>query len=115
MEQTAGERRYARRYEIRLPLRYRVSERGNMPLAGSGTTCDLSTSGLSFRCRRPLPVGGHIEVLIDWPPRFGDRYPIELQITGFVVRNEGGRIGVRLNSHRFRVEQEASQPFLATA
>ena len=56
------DRRENRRYEIRLPLHYRVSEKGAPPRSGSGNTCDLSTGGLSFRCRRALPVGTHIEM-----------------------------------------------------
>ena len=102
---TAFDRRKARRYLLRLPIHYRVSERGAMPYSGSGTTSDMSTSGLSFRCRRTLPVGAHIELMIDWPSA-ADGASIELQITGFVVRTDGGKTGVRVTSHRFRVAQE---------
>jgi hypothetical protein len=115
-QNVAGERRQTRRYELRLPLRYRVSEKGAAPCTGSGSTCDMSTTGLSFRCRRALPVGAHVELIIDWPPRYGDVYPIELQVTGFIVRTENGRIGVRVTSRKFRVDQvPEAQPFLATA
>ncbi len=84
-----------------------------MPYSGSGTTCDMSTSGLSFRCRRVLPVGSHIELLVAWPSRQDDA-PIELQFTGFIVRANGGKTGVRITSHRFRVE-EATVPMSAIA
>ena len=103
---TAFERRKSRRYLLRLPINYRVSERGGLPYSGSGTTCDMSTAGLSFRCRRALPLGSHIELLVAWPSRHEDVYPIELQITGFIVRAEGGKTGVRVTSHKFRVEPE---------
>jgi hypothetical protein len=63
----------------------------------------MSTTGLSFRCRRTLPVGSHIELMIDWPSSAEDGGSIELQITGFVVRAESGKTGVRLTSHRFKV------------
>ena len=110
-----ADRRENRRYEIRLPLHYRVSQKGSMPRCGSGTTCDLSTGGLSFRCRRTLPVGTHIEMTVDWPPRFGDIYPIDLVMTGFIVRSTGGRIGVRVSSRRFRVNAAAAVKYQATA
>ena len=101
---TNYDRRTTRRYQLHLPIHYRVSERGALPFAGSGTTCDMSTTGLSFRCRRSLPVGSHVELMIDWPSRYGDVYPIELQVTGFIVRSDRGRIAVRVTSRKFRVE-----------
>ena len=110
-----SERRCTRRYDIRLPIRYRVSLKDSVPILGSGSTCDLSTTGVSFRCRRPLPVGAHIELVVDWPARHGDAEPIELQITGFVTRNDGGRVGVRSTSRKFRVETAGAERLLATA
>ena len=99
-----AERRNSCRYELHLPIQYRVSERGAAPYSGSGTTCELSKSGLSFRCRRTLPVGAHIELLIEWPSRHDDLYPVELQMTGFILRSQRGKIGVRVTSHKFRVD-----------
>ena len=115
MDITSTDRRQNRRYELRLPLHYQVAEKGAMPRSGSGNTCDLSSNGLSFRCRRPLPVGAHIEIGVEWPSKYGDLYPIELQITGFIVRSVGGRIGVRVTSRKFRVDNVLAQPYLATA
>jgi len=109
-----ADRRDNRRYEIRLPLHYRVSEKGAPPRSGSGTTCELSTRGLSFRCRRALPVGTHIEMTVDWPPRYGDIYPIDLVMTGFIVRSMGGRTAVRVSSRKFRVNA-AEVSYQATA
>ena len=106
MENIASDRRTSRRYELRLPVHYRVSEKGAIPLSGSGTTCELSTSGLSFRSRKPLPVGSHIEMVVDWPSRFGDIYPIDLVVTGFVVRSSAGRTAIRVSSRKFRVNAE---------
>jgi hypothetical protein len=86
-----------------------------MPIVGTGTTCDLSTGGLSFRCRRLLPVGSHIELTVEWPAMYGDSQAMELQVTGFVMRTEGNRTGVRVNSHRFRMLPVMDQPYRATA
>jgi hypothetical protein len=115
MDITTTERRRNRRYELRLPLHYRVANKGSLPLSGSGNTCDLSSSGLSFRCRRPLPVGAHIEIVVDWPSKYADLYPIELHVTGFIVRSLGGRIGVRVSSRKLRVDSALEQPYRATA
>ena len=112
---TALERRKTRRYLLRLPIHYRVSDRGGPPYSGSGTTCEMSTTGLSFRCRRLLPVGSHVELLVAWPSRHQDIDPIELQITGFIVRAEGGKTGIRMTSHKFRVDQESALAMSAIA
>lgn len=115
MDNTGTDRRHKRRYELRLPLHYRIAEKGAIPRTGSGNTCDLSSTGLSFRCRRPLPVGAHIELMVDWPSKYGDIHPIELQVTGFIVRSVSGRIGVRVTSRKFRVDSAVEQPYRATA
>ncbi|HLK63171.1 MAG TPA: PilZ domain-containing protein [Bryobacteraceae bacterium] len=115
MDITTTDRRRNRRYELRLPLHYQVAEKGTMPRTGTGNTCDLSSTGLSFRCRRPLPVGAHIEMTIDWPSKYGDLYPIELLVTGFIVRSLSGKIGVRVTSRKFHVESVLEQPYRATA
>ena len=109
------ERRTGRRYDLRLPIHYRISQKGGVPRSGTGMTCDISTGGLSFRCRRPLNPGAHIEIVVNWPAKFGDLYPIDLQITGFVVRSDGNRTAVRLTSHRFRVDSIAEVPIQVSA
>jgi hypothetical protein len=51
---------------------------------------------------------------VEWPPRYGDIYPIDLVITGFIVRSTGGKTAVRVSSRKFRVNA-ASVPYRATA
>jgi hypothetical protein len=96
------DRRANHRYDVHLPVHYRVSQRGFFPLAGSGTTREMSSTGLTFRCRRPLPVGGHIELSIEWPAKPEEMKPLELVLTGIVIRSDGGRTAVRVTSKRFR-------------
>lgn len=109
MKTTIIERRAKLRYDLRLPLRYRISQKGAASYAGTGLTHDLSNEGIAFRCRKPLPVGAHIELLVDWPTKYGDLYPIELQVTGFVLRSANGRTAIRMTSHRLRVSEVAQQ------
>jgi hypothetical protein len=82
---------------------------------GTGLTQDLSIHGIAFRCRKSLPVGAHVELLVDWPAKHGDLYPIELQVTGFVVRSNNGRTAIRMTSHRLRVMEPPAEPVRATA
>lgn len=109
------ERRVNRRYELRLPLHYRVSLKGQPPRSGSGMSCDVSTGGIAFRCRRPLPVGAHVEMTIAWPARYADTYAMDLVITGFVVRSDAGRTAVRMTSRRFKTDSMAATPYRASA
>jgi hypothetical protein len=115
MKRTIVERRANKRYELRFPLRYRISQKGVIPYAGVSLTLDLSASGIAFRCRKPLPVGSHIELLVDWPAKYRDAYPIELHVTGFVVRSANGRTAVRMTSHRLRVSESPAQTAHASA
>jgi hypothetical protein len=52
---------------------------------------------------------------IEWPSKYGDLYPIELQATGFIVRSVGGRIAVRVTSRKFHVDTALQEPYRATA
>jgi hypothetical protein len=115
MNSTVIERRVNARFELRLPLRYRVCLKGQPPYIGTGLTQDLSLHGIAFRCRRSLPVGAHIELLVDWPTKFADLYPIELHVTGFVMRSTNGKTAIRMTSHRLRVSDQPAQPVRASA
>jgi hypothetical protein len=109
------ERRVNQRFAIHLPVHFRVSLKGASSRWGTGVTIDVSSGGVSFRCRRPLPVGSHIEMLIDWPAKFDDVYPIDLQSTGFVVRSDGNRAAVRMTARHFRIDAAGISPMGQTA
>jgi hypothetical protein len=115
MPKIVHERRARRRYDMRLAIHYRVSQRGTIARVGSGTTCEISTDGLSFRTRKPLPVGAHIEMEIEWPARYSDVYPMDLQCTGFVLRSLGGRTAVRMMSRKFRILSNPARMIPASA
>jgi hypothetical protein len=95
-------------------VHFRISQKGIVPRWGTGLTRDISTSGLSFRTRKPLPVGSHIELVLDWPAKYAEQQTIDLQLTGFIVRSDSGRTAVRITSHRFRIDSQ-TQPYQATA
>ena len=114
MEHIALERRLTRRYELHLPVHFRISQKGVAGRWGTGTTREMSTTGLSFRTRKPLPVGSHVEMIVDWPAKYGEEQPIDLQLTGFIVRSDGSRTAVRVTSRRFRINSHF-EPYRATA
>ena len=105
------ERRGKQRFVLTLTVHFRVSVKGFKSRWGTGTVYDMSSGGLSFRSRRQLPMGGHLELIIDWPATHSRRqFPIHLHATGFVVRHSGTKTAVRITSHRFRIETEAAEP-----
>jgi c-di-GMP-binding flagellar brake protein YcgR len=96
----ASERRLCRRYSIVTAIRYRVSECGNITRWLDGKTCDLSSTGVFFRCRDPLPPEAHVEMVIDWPSKQDSFRHISLRAAGHVVRRHDGEVAVRMTSSR---------------
>jgi len=115
MDLTVTERRSNQRYGIHIPIQFRVSQKGSSSRWGSGTTGDFSSNGVRFRCRRSLPVGAHVEIVIDWPAKHGGIRPIHLHATGFIVRSSATEAAVRMTSCRFEIEDNGAQPMGATA
>lgn len=115
MATDSADRRRNARYGVRLPVQYHLSQKGRMARSGGGLTLNMSSNGVSFRCRGPLPVGAHIDIVIDWPARYDDLYPVDLLVTGFIVRSNAHHTAVRMTSRKFRVLELADQPYLALA
>lgn len=104
MRTVTEERRVRPRFELRLTLRYRLSQKGGVEDHWqTGVTRDISADGVGFKARRPLPIGSHIELRIDWPARYRSECTVDLQATGFVIRSDQNRTAVRISSHRFLV------------
>jgi hypothetical protein len=97
------EKREKRRYVLSHTVHFRLSAKRPTSRWAIGTMQDMSSSGISFRCRRQLPLGGHLELIVDWPVAFDDRRLVSLHASGFVVRSNGTKVAVRITSHRFRV------------
>ncbi len=116
MKRLADERRESPRFDLRLTLRYRLSLKGGAEDRWqTGVTRDISKDGVGFKTRRPLPVGSHIELRIDWPARFEGEYPVDLQATGFVIRSDQNRTAVKISSHRFLTPNEKPAELSKTA
>ncbi len=109
------ERRQCNRYPLALPVRYRVTPRDAPALAGGGTTRDISPTGLSFLCREVLPVGSHIEMVAQWPRKAAGHSPLDLRMTGFVIRSNQAGAAVRVTSHKLCADAEAAQAHRASA
>jgi PilZ domain len=111
----AGERRQHRRYKVGLAIQFRVSEGRTLSKWRVGRTCDMSTGGVIFRCGQPLPVNAHIEMIIDWPSKQDNRYPICLRAAGHVVRRHGRMMAVRMTFCQMYIEKATFPPGAAAS
>jgi len=108
------ERRARRRFELALTVQFRLTRKQSTPRWATGTIHDMSSSGISFQCRGPLPVGCHLELAVPWPAARGP-YPMRLRATGFVVRSSATKSAIQITWHRLGVESAGAIPMSAIA
>jgi len=113
-EGITGDRRDDRRYQICLDVLWKLVRRKKVLQTGDGQTLDLSSGGLLFDARRPLPAGFSVELSIAWPVLLNDVATMRLAITGRIIRSSGNRIAIRMIQHEFRTgPQFTTSRFLA--
>ncbi len=78
--------------------------------SGSGRTLDLSSGGVLFEAGRSLPVGLQVEVAIAWPALLRDVTPMQLVVSGRIVRNDGARVAIQIMQHQFRTSGASISP-----
>lgn len=104
-----GDRRASRRYEMSLSLRWKLIWREKVIETGTGATIDLSSSGISFRAEKALPLKSRVELSIAWPMFLENFPPLQLIVSGVVVRADGGQNAIRMNGYEFRTVAAAAQ------
>jgi hypothetical protein len=105
-----GDRRGDRRYNLKLDLRWKLVRRRKVLESGSGRTLDLSSSGLFFEAGRPLPVGLNVEISVSWPALLHNIAPMQLVVSGKIVRADGMRAAVSILQHEFRTAGSTAEP-----
>jgi hypothetical protein len=102
VESIAGERRSDRRYALHLDLRWKLIRRRRILETGVGRTLDLSSGGILIETERSLPVGLNLEISVAWPVMLHNVSPMQLVISGRIVRTSGQRVAIRMLQHEFR-------------
>lgn len=97
-----GDRRYDRRYEIALDVRWKLVRRRKVLDSGIGATIDISSGGILFEAGRHLPVGLNVELSISWPALLHNVAPMQLVVSGRIVRTHGSRTAIHMSQHEFR-------------
>ena len=102
----SGDRRVKPRFELRLPLRYRMLNASQQ--AGSGMTRNLSSGGVAFEVTDKLEPGSSVELVIQWPVALRGTTPLELVVRGSVAWNQADVAAVRMTRTEFRGQRKAS-------
>jgi hypothetical protein len=97
-----GDRRNDRRYQVALDLRWKLIRRRKVLSTGEGRTVDLSSGGVFFDSGRVLPVGLDAELSIAWPIRLNNVAPLQLVVSGRIVRTSGNMAAIRIVQREFR-------------
>jgi hypothetical protein len=105
----AGERRLQRRYNVCLAVHFRVFNGGTLSRWRTGETCDMSTEGLKLQYRQPLKSNALLEMVVDWPVKQADLYPIWLRAVGRVVRSHAEYTAVRMHFCEMITEKVTTQ------
>jgi hypothetical protein len=101
--QSIGEdRRNDKRYGMQLRLRWKLVRRRRVIDSGMGQTIDMSSGGILFDAGSDLPVGLNVELAIAWPMLLREVTPMQLIVTGRILRSGDGRTAIRTVTHEFR-------------
>jgi hypothetical protein len=101
-ERIAGERRQDRRYDLQLDMRWKLIRRRKVLETGTGRTVNVSSGGICFEAERNLPAGLDVELSLSWPVMLHKVAPLQLAVSGRIVRSEGGLTAIRMIQHEFR-------------
>jgi c-di-GMP-binding flagellar brake protein YcgR len=96
------ERRKADRFPIERELRYKVMSKRSGNEAGSGTTIDISSRGISFTTQHALIPGKKIEMAISWPAQLDNRTALKMIARGRIVRCAQGQAAIEIQQYEFR-------------
>jgi PilZ domain len=97
-----GERRSTRRYGMQLQLRWKLVRRRREIDAGTGRTIDMSSGGILFETGCEMAPGLNVELSIAWPVLLHNVAPMQLHVTGRIVRSSSGWAAIRTVTHEFR-------------
>ena len=106
--QSRADRRESTRFPIQRAISFTALTNRPRFVSGSGTTLNMSSSGILFTTENDLPAGLLVQVAVSWPVHLGDGCPLKLVAEGVVVRSEGGKAAVRLRRYEFRTQKRAS-------
>ncbi len=105
------DRRKDHRYDICLTLRYVLQRRGSAPITGSGTSINVSLSGLLFQGEAKAQAGDSVLAIMDWPAAGPNAEALMLVATGVVLRNRKSQTAAALTTSRLLLARDIENRF----
>ena len=97
-----SDRRTSDRFPIERELRFKLLSKRLGEEAGSGTTVNMSSSGVLFATDKTLLPGKRLEMAISWPAQLDNRCALKFVARGRIVRSEAGKTAVEIDQYEFR-------------
>jgi hypothetical protein len=99
-----NDRRSADRYPIEREVRYKILNKKSGEESGTGTTVNMSSSGVLFTTDHLLLPGKRLELAISWPAQLNGKCALKLVAKGRVVRYEDGLAAIQIQQYEFRTQ-----------
>src|SRR5580698_3210340 len=110
VETNGGERSRDKHYGMQLQLRWKLVRRRRTIDPGTGCTVNMSSGGIRFEAGREMPSGLNVELTISWPILLLNVAPMQLCVTGRILRSSGGWAAIRTVTHEFRTFSASGAP-----
>ncbi len=98
------ERRLKKRFPVIQEVRYKMLYGQRIAEIGTGTTANISSSGIWFTTEGVLTAGMPVELSLNWPVLLNDTCPMKLMIYGCVVRANNKGAAVAIERYEFRTQ-----------
>lgn len=102
------DRRSRLRFAIWREVRYLVTDVGRDIAAGTGSTIEISSRGVSFTTSERLSAGALVELSISWPAELDGRLPLRLVAYGRIMRSDEGIAVSTIERYEFRTQPRAA-------
>jgi hypothetical protein len=107
-DQLSLERRSRQRFPLNLAVEWRLLGKGDR--TGTGTTTNISSTGVLIEVAERQSFSGSIELMVSWPCVLDGACALKLVMRGHVVRSEGTIIAIETRQHEFRTAGLAGGP-----
>jgi hypothetical protein len=102
-----GDRRGSSRTEAELPVRFVWDDRGTSHIS-HGVTAQIGRRGVLLYTNDPPPLQAAVDLYIEWPYLLQGICPLELVMSGRVLRLDGVAVVVVTHRYQFRTRGERS-------
>jgi hypothetical protein len=97
-------KRSARRFPLKLRVRYRIQNEGLVSIDQAGKSLDISSNGLFIAPEKPsnLSIGTDLVAVVEWPVLRDSSMPMQLVVSGWVVRFDTRGFAISFRDHAMR-------------